>query len=141
MTDISTSIRTAAQQTWTAILWAAKKAHNGAVYLFAPVATSVKGALDKTDMRPIITKIVVIASAAGASFSKVSSEALKDPELAGAAVVLSVAVITGFLEALTRHQAERATTPVPPATQPPAPSPTPAPPATTPPTNPTGPAS
>ncbi len=131
MSDLPTTLRTAAQEAWRRLRLFAKKVHNGAVWLFAPVATSVRGTLNSTDFRPIITKIVVISSAAGVSLTKVAHEALKDPELAGAAVVLSVAVITGFLEALTRHQAGKPQVeillPSDAKNQPPAPSQPPAP--------------
>jgi hypothetical protein len=75
-----------------------RQVFGGCCWVFAPVATSVKGALDRTDWRPIVARVVVIGGAAGAGIR----EAIKDPEVMGALVVVAIAVLSGFLEALSR---------------------------------------
>lgn len=70
----------------------------GCCWLFAPVATSVKGALDRNDFRPVIAKGILLAGAAGAGIKA----AFRDPDVAGAAVVLGIAVLSGVLEAISR---------------------------------------
>jgi hypothetical protein len=86
-----------------------RRAAAGFLWLFAPVATSVKGALDRTDWRPIAAKLVVLASAAGVGIKA----ALKDPEVMGALAVVGIAVISGALEAVSRASLGAATEAVP----------------------------
>lgn len=75
-----------------------RRIHTGCCWLLAPVATSVKGTLDRNDFRPVIAKMLVLAGAAGAGIKA----ALHDPEVMGAAAILAIAVISGILEAISR---------------------------------------
>jgi hypothetical protein len=105
LTDPLINPDTAAQRAKRRLCLAAKKVHDAAVWLFAPVATSVKGALDKTDWRPVASKVIALSASAGLGTWAAAKEAMKDPESASLVVMLVVAVISGFLEALTRKQA------------------------------------
>ncbi len=71
---------------------------SGLCWLFAPVATSVKGALDRNDFRPVLAKVITMTMVAGLGVEA----ALKDPDVAGAAAVLAIAVLSGLLEAISR---------------------------------------
>ncbi len=72
----------------------------GVCWFFAPVATSVKGALDRNDFRPVIAKAITLAAVAGAGVKA----ALHDPEVMGALAIVVIAVVSGVLEAISRHQ-------------------------------------
>lgn len=77
---------------WARRFWA------GCLWTFAPMATSVKGALDRNDFRPVIAKMIVLTGAAGAGVRV----AFRDPEVMGAAALLAIAVLSGLLEAISR---------------------------------------
>jgi hypothetical protein len=79
------------------------------LWMFAPMATSVKGALDRNDFRPVIAKMIVLAGVAGAGIET----AFHDPEVMGAAAVLAIAVLSGLLEAVSRMNQGGSTAPPP----------------------------
>jgi hypothetical protein len=77
---------------------AGRRARRWALWLLAAEVTSLKGVLDRSDVRPALAKAIVLAMTAAAGIQA----ALKDPEVMGAAAILLIAVLSGLLEAISR---------------------------------------
>lgn len=97
--------RPASEAARAAARWLVRQARRGwaaLVWLFAPMATSVKGALDRNDFRPIIAKILTMVFVAEAGFRAT----IHEPEVLGAIAILLVAAVSGALEAIGRLEHE-----------------------------------
>lgn len=137
MSDITTTLHDAAQRAWRGIRRAAIAVHNGAVWLFEPAWTSLERELNKTDWRPVVTKVFGLMITLKVGFAAAAAEAIKDPVVTEAIAMLLGGLFIGFLGALTRyHHGLKPEQPAP-SDQPPAPTAPKADPATT--SNPTGP--